>query len=156
MLFQGTKTSDRRFVNKEGDQNTAVTMPTYDNIDDEEELHKIVSFTYIYYISTLFSKVNYIQNTSTCPWPYFQNVKVIKGNCLHRVKAMGIKEEIVHPKTFRLLSRYEVYQIKICCCNVRSLSLGGVMVYSTALFDSLVHGVCFCWPGWLNELGRWI
>jgi len=50
LLFQGTKTSDRRFVNKEGDQNTTVTMPTYDNIDDEEELHKIVSFTYIYYI----------------------------------------------------------------------------------------------------------
>ena len=62
-FFQGTKTSDRRFVNK-GDQNTTVTMPTYDNIDDEEELHKIVSLTYIYCFHP-FLPGQYIQNI--CP-----------------------------------------------------------------------------------------
>ncbi|XP_063448651.1 uncharacterized protein LOC134728137 isoform X4 [Mytilus trossulus] len=41
---KGEKSTSNRFLNKEGDQNTR-TMPTYDNIDDEDELHKILSKT---------------------------------------------------------------------------------------------------------------
>ncbi|CAC5367159.1 Smoothelin,Smoothelin-like protein 1 [Mytilus coruscus] len=42
--IQGEKSTSNRFSNKEGDQKTR-TMPTYDNIDDEDELHKILSKT---------------------------------------------------------------------------------------------------------------
>ncbi|XP_076107130.1 uncharacterized protein LOC143075549 isoform X7 [Mytilus galloprovincialis] len=41
---KGEKSTSNRFLNKEGDQKTR-TMPTYDNIDDEDELHKILSKT---------------------------------------------------------------------------------------------------------------
>ncbi|XP_052073837.1 uncharacterized protein LOC127711762 isoform X5 [Mytilus californianus] len=41
---KGEKSTSNRFSNKEGDQKTR-TMPTYDNIDDEDELHKILSKT---------------------------------------------------------------------------------------------------------------